>query len=66
MEVCSRDTAWERKMNHKKLINDDWTSSPNARAEDGLQRPGGWRELRDAVLIPLGFIIALCLLVLCL
>lgn len=53
-------------MNHKKLINDDWTYSPNARAEDGLQRPGGWRELRDAVLIPLGFIIALCLLVLCL
>jgi hypothetical protein len=53
-------------MNHKKLINDHWTYSPNARAEDGLQGPSGWRELRDAVLIPVGCIIAFCLLVLCL
>jgi hypothetical protein len=51
-------------MNHKKRVNADRNYSPNVRAEDGLQQPGGWRTLRDAVLIPLGFILAPCLLIL--
>jgi hypothetical protein len=48
-------------MNHRKLINDAWMYNANVRTEDGLQPPAGWRALRDTVLIPLGFILALAL-----
>ena len=48
-------------MNHRKLINDAWMYNANIRAEDGPQPPAGWRALRDTVLIPLGFILALAL-----
>jgi hypothetical protein len=51
-------------MNPRKLINDAWMYNANIRAEDGLQPPRGSRALLDAVLIPLGFIIALLLLAL--
>jgi hypothetical protein len=51
-------------MNHRKLVNDAWISYPNARAEDGLLAPHGWRALRDTVLIPLGLFAALFLLAL--
>lgn len=52
-------------MNQRKLIDDDWVFS-NARAEDGLETPRGWRALRDNVVFPLGYIIAVLLLALCL
>ena len=51
----------ETKMNHRKLMNDAWTYNANARAEDGQQPPTGWKALLDAVLIPLGFILAITL-----
>jgi Carboxypeptidase regulatory-like domain len=52
-------------MNHRNLIiNDAWVYSSNARAEDGLQTPRGWRALRDTVLVPLGLYVALFLILL--
>ena len=51
-------------MNHRNLINDAWVYSSNARAEDGLQPPRGWRALRDTVLIPLGVFAVLLVLAL--
>ena len=51
-------------MNHRNLINDAWVYSSNARAEDGLQPPGGWRSLCDRVLLPLGLYVALFLILL--
>jgi hypothetical protein len=51
-------------MNHRNLINDAWVYSSNARAEDGLQPPGGWRALCDTVLVPLGLYVAFFLLLL--
>ena len=51
----------ETTMNHRKLMNDAWTYNANIRAEDGPQPPTGWRALRDTVLIPLAFILALAL-----
>jgi hypothetical protein len=51
-------------MNHRNLIDDAWVYSSNARAEDGLQPPRGWRALRDTVLVPLGVLAALLVLAL--
>jgi hypothetical protein len=51
-------------MNHRNLINDAWVYSSNVRAEDGPQPPGGWRALRDTVLVPVGLYVALFLLLL--
>jgi len=51
-------------MNHWNLINDAWVYSSNARAEDGLQPPRGWRALRDTVLVPLGVFVVLLVLAL--
>jgi hypothetical protein len=51
-------------MNHRNLINDAWVYSSNARAEDGLQPPSGWRALCDTVLVPIGLYIALFLILL--
>jgi hypothetical protein len=51
-------------MNHRNLIDDAWVYSSNARAEDGLQPPRGWRALRDTVLVPLGVFIVLLVLAL--
>ncbi|QNI32073.1 TonB-dependent receptor [Alloacidobacterium dinghuense] len=51
-------------MNHRNLINDAWVYSSNARAEDGLEPPRGWRALRDTVLIPLGVFVVLLVLAL--
>jgi hypothetical protein len=51
-------------MNHRKLINDAWIYSSNARAEDGLRPSCGWRAMRDNVLVPLGILIALVVLAL--
>ena len=50
-------------MNHRNLINDAWVYSSNIRAEDGSQPTAG-RTLCDTVLVPLGFYIALFLLLL--
>jgi hypothetical protein len=51
-------------MNHRNLINDAWVYSFNARAEDGLKPPAGWRAVYDRLLVPLGLYVALFLLLL--
>jgi Carboxypeptidase regulatory-like domain len=52
----------DKNMNHRKLIKGFWMDPSNARAEDGLQPPGGWRALRDTLLIPLGLVLVIFLL----
>ena len=56
----ARSTS-ETTMNHREYTNDARAYNANMRAEDGPQPSGELRTLRDAVLVPLGFLLAIML-----
>jgi hypothetical protein len=51
----------ENTMTYHKLEDDASIYQANIRAEDGLQQNGRWKALCEAVVIPLGFIVAFIL-----
>src|SRR5580704_3880676 len=51
-------------MKHRKIINDVSIYASNMRAEDGMQPLSKWDAVREAVLIPMGFLFVVLLFVL--